>query len=169
MNANWPPPGYLFTTCGRHLFGRFVLLGQNLAGWSPLEAADAIVHVGVVDDFPYVWEADVWRGVVRRPLGQRSNVRFWHPPREESLCEQDYDRAFELLRSHRGRPYDWRWIVTFGNKERPRRDICTELAKAYLDALTQRIGGWAGESLRPFAPNQIPRLLDEVSAGRGDG
>ena len=163
----WPPRGYIFTSRARSVPGRIVLIGQRLRGWFPDEDSEEMSHAGIVDDYPFVWEADYRRGVVRKEMKDLHAVHWWHPPREDELREEDYRRAFSLIHAHAGRKYDWRWILTFGQCQRPQRDICTELVKAYLDGLTQHIGGWAGMHLKRFVPNHIPRFLNEVSAGRG--
>ncbi len=164
----WPPRGFIFTTRSHSAIGRAIVMGQRLRAWFPAQGHDEFSHAGIIDAYPMVWEAHARWGVIRRAIGRRSHLRFWHPPHEERLTPEDYARAFNVLGVHLGRPYDWRWIVSLGRFERPASDICTELVKIYLDELTRNIGGWAGMSLQQFVPNHISSYLNEVSIGRGE-
>lgn len=150
--TRWPPRGFIFTTRSHSAIGRAIVMGQRLRAWFPAQGHDEFSHAGIVDAYPMVWEAHARWGVIRRVIGRRSHLRFWHPPHEERLTPEDYARAFEVLAAHLGRPYA-RPFRTPGQRHLHR---VGENLSGRTHAQHRRMGRHEPPAIRPQSHHYLP-------------
>lgn len=174
---NRPPRGCIFTYHGPGRISRWIQWGQRvLMGRTPADGCAGASHTGIctgkTDDQGRDWIIDSrWPGgVTMRPLGpiERSYCRFWIPLKLPLIGSDDTERGLQFARGRVGIKYDPVFIVTGGRYGKIKGLVCSELVKVYLDRLHNRIGGWRGDAIDDFAPNDVTRYLREIKVECAD-
>ena len=150
---NWPPRGTLFTMRGTSWISKIILWRQRL----------------------WVWDSTMRNGVTCRPLRPTyaemarlldvGRLRFYRHALHADVDARDLQRGFSVLRAQWSKGYDWQFILGGGNGyEDPDGFYCSELTQLFLRSL---FGGreWDGMDERPFYPNHVPLLCQDVTAG----